>query len=270
MDCREVFRILWPADALRLGDEEVAAALEHAADCEKCSAFLEEDRRIAEFVRESVPRVRAPRDLRERLFTALARERAGAAAAPLRGRRTRRSLAVATLVLAGLGVGVFGHWVAVRVQRPTSAAAAFAEDYLRRIVEQETLESSDPQQIAAFFARELGEAMSPPRLPDFELRRALICMLNGHRGGVVEYRSAGLHLSHYLVPLAENPLSQPADLDVRNFEDGMLPPAALANEQGLAVATWWDGRHQHALVGNLPAEKLRRLAPLFSCAPASL
>ncbi|MGD2218328.1 MAG: hypothetical protein PVJ64_16340, partial [Gemmatimonadales bacterium] len=90
MDCRRTRRTLWPADGLRVGDTEVEAALAHAEECACCSEFLEEDRRVAQLIRESVPRVRAPRELKERLYTALARERAGSPASRDVGRRLRR------------------------------------------------------------------------------------------------------------------------------------------------------------------------------------
>lgn len=264
MDCTEVRRVLWPADALRVSDDDVAEALEHAQQCPNCARFLEEDRRVAALVRENVPRLRAPRDLRERLFTALARERAGPSAREP-GRWPRRYVAVAMLVLAGLSAGTVGHWLMHRERASKSPAAVFAEDYLRRVVEQETLNSTDRTEIGAFFARELGVAMPPPEIPEFEIRRAVICMMNGRRGGVVEYRSVGHHLSYYLLPIGEGELTAPTGLDVRFVEGDLGLPASLATERGLSVATWRDGEHQHAVVGSLEPEELRGLTPLFAC-----
>ncbi|NIN72342.1 MAG: hypothetical protein GTO46_10590 [Gemmatimonadetes bacterium] len=268
VDCREARRILWPADGLRVGDAEVEAALAHAEECVSCSEFLEEDRRVAQLIRDSVPRVRAPRELRERLYTALARERAGSPASPQVRRHWRQPGVVAAVLVAGLAFGLAGHWLAGG-NRGASAATAFAEDYLRRVVEQDELRTADRQQIAAFFARELGVAMPPPSVPEFEVHRATICLMNGRRGGVVEYESRGRQLSYYLIPLEGE-----ATVGLSGVDAGTIGPVSselgLSSERGLGVATWWDNGHQHALVGNLPADELKRLAPLFACPSSRL
>lgn len=264
MDCQQVRMVLWPADVLRVSDADVEIALRHADDCEECTLFLEQDRRVAELIRDAVPRARAPRALRERLYTALARERAGAI--PDRGRRWRGIPAhiVAAVLLVGLAFTPVANWLFDR-GRPDSAAAAFAEDYLRRVVEQEELASTDGEEIASFFARELGISVTPPEIPEFKVKRASICLMNGRRGGVVEYGTDGRHISYYLVPLGEDQAMRPLfGLDIRQVSGGTAAPAALANERGLGVATWWDRDHQYALVGNLSVEELKRIAPLFT------
>ncbi len=262
MDCREVRNVLWPADVLRIGDDEVQAAIEHAEDCQTCRDFLEEDRRVAKFIRDNVPRVRAPRELRERLYTALARERAGTAPRQ-RWPRSKRGVVLLATVIAGVAMAS-GYWVVSRSQ-PATAATAFAEDYLRRVVEQEELSSSDGSEIASFFARELGVAMPPPQIPDLEIQRASICLMNGRRGGVVEYAGGGTHLTYYLLPGAGNPVTGPRTLVSRRQTGASSASPAVAEERGLGVATWWDDEHQHALVGSLSERELKRLTPLFAC-----
>jgi hypothetical protein len=77
VDCWEARRILWPADGgLRVGDAEVEEALAHAEDCVICSGYLAEELRVARLICSCTKRVRAPRELRERIHIALARERA--------------------------------------------------------------------------------------------------------------------------------------------------------------------------------------------------
>ena len=262
--CDEVRRRLWPVDAMRVDDAEIEAAIEHASDCPECSSFLEQDRRLAEFIRESVPRERAPRELRERLYTALARERAG-----LAGRREKRTVksrhvALGVLAFSVVALGSTGYWLTTDRQ-PAPAADAFAEDYLRRVIEQEVLLTGDRQEVAVFFARELGVAMPPPDVPNFQVRRATICLMNGRRGGVVEYEGHGNVLSYYLIPLAET-----AGSALPQFTGSGPNSPSLSSERGLGVATWWDGRHQHALVGSLPTQDLKRLAPLFVCPTSRL
>ncbi len=260
MDCHEARETLWPSDALRISDEAVERALDHARVCAACGHFLDQDRSVAQLVREAVPRVRAPRELRERLYTALARERAGRS--PTRRGPWRRPLVVAAAIVLAVSAASIGYWQVSRESSSRSAATAFAEDYLRRVVEQDELRGGDRQAIASFFARELGVSMSPPEVPEFILRRAMICLMNGHRGAVVEYESRGRHFSYYLIPLS-------AEQVARARHDSPDTPT-LAEERGLSIATWRDGRHQHALVGNLSAQELGRLTPLFAVRTSSL
>ncbi|NIR45976.1 MAG: hypothetical protein GWN99_16240 [Gemmatimonadetes bacterium] len=261
MDCTEVKRVLWPADVLRVSDSELEAALEHAEDCPDCGHFLEADRRLARLIRESVPREPAPAELRERLYTALARERAGSPG-PRRRFRFGRWPTVAGALAVGTVVGAAIYWWGGQGAMPS--ATAFAEDYLRRVVEQEALVSGDPQEVSAFFARELGVALPPPVVPGYELQRATICLMNGRRGGVVEYAAGDRSFSYYLVP-QDRPVTRRGNrVDVRMVDDSVTdPPFALGRARGLGVATWWDEEHRHALVGDLPVAELERLAPLF-------
>jgi hypothetical protein len=108
-------------------------------------------------------------------------------------------------------------------------------------------------------------AMPSPEVPGFEVQRATICLMNGQRGGVVEYENRGRHLTYYLVPGNDEGGDGSARRTAARTDRATIRAPALAREQGLGVATWWDGKHQHALVGNLPHQELRRLAPLFAC-----
>jgi len=266
MLCREAREILWPADDPRISDDQVEAALRHAENCPHCGKFLLADRRIAELIRASVPRVSAPRELRERLYTSLARERAGSARQWPHS--TGRRWIVASLVLVGLTLAVGGYWLA-QPSGASSPVTAFAEDYLRRMVEQESIETDDRDEVAAFFARELGQAMPPPQVPGFAVQRAVICLLGGRRGGVVEYQGAAGQLTYYVIPLAEDASpGRPGGVHTKHVDDAY--GVTQAARDGLGVATWWDGEHQHALVGVYPLQRLRHLAPLFACPTSRL
>ena len=266
MDCREARRILWPADALRVGDDEVCRALEHAESCPTCHAFLDEDRRIAELIRDRVAPIRAPQELRERLFTALARERAGATPRP--GRLNRGRAVAALIVLYTVSVGALGLWLGGRGGSRLSPAASFSHDYLRRVIEERTLETDDPERIADFFAQELGMQMKPPEVPGFHIDRAFISVLGSERGGVVEYRFGDRHLSYYVIPV--EPERRPGaaahwNLNIQQVSDVQRDAYAMGTIRGLAVATWRDVEHEHALVGNFRTDELRSLVPLFDC-----
>jgi anti-sigma factor RsiW len=269
MDCRETKRTLLPGETVRVSDADVEQALRHAEKCEGCGWIIERDRRVAQMIRDAVPRVRAPRELRERLYTVLARERTGPGLQNRLGRRMYFSVATVAVLLVGVAASLTGHWLFER-RSSASSATVFAEDYLRRVVEQVDLRSTDRQEIGAFFARELGVSMPPPDVPGFELHRATICLMNGRRGGVVEYRSGDREFSYYVIPLDGAVEGEPGANDVKLVNRRNLPPLSLGQERGLGVATWWDGAHQHALVGNLPVAELERLAPSFAAPPSRL
>lgn len=265
MSCRDARLTLWPADSPRLSDSQIEAALEHGEVCPGCRSFLEDDRRIARLISESVPRARAPQALRERLYTALARERAGSPGAPARRRSDRRPKLAAILLLAGVLLAVAGNWMMGHV-RSESPAAGFAEDYLRRVVEEAEMVTSNRNDVAAFFARELGIAAAPPDVPGYEMRKAIICLMNGRRGGVVEYEGDGGRVSFYIIPLqADDGTQHLHRLDARLVSEPMEVRPGMAAERGLGVATWYDREHQHALVGGLPPQRLKEMAPLFAC-----
>lgn len=105
--------------------------------------------------------------------------------------------------------------------------------------------------------------MLAPEIPDFELQRAAICSVNGRRGGFVECRSHNQRLTCYVIPGA--PLSPGGRVSAGTpRERTPIPPVPeISEEHGLAVATW-DARHQHALVGNVSAHDLQRLAALWT------
>lgn len=265
-DCSETRRTLWPADIMRVSDAEVEAALGHAEGCVNCRRFLERDRRVARLIRESVPRVCASRELRERLYTALARERSGVLSRV--GWRWSRALGVAVVVVAGAAAGTAAHWLLERPSDP--ATSTFAEDYLRRVVEQDVLESSDPQQIAGFFTRELGVSMPPPEVPGYQLQRATICLMNGLRGAVVEYGADGKRFSYYIIPHRTETFASSRAEDSRLVDRRVSWPAVVGRERGLDVATWWDGEHQHAVVGDLPEGELEHIVLLLRTTPTRL
>jgi hypothetical protein len=152
MDCRETRRRLWSADVLCVSDAEVEGALEHAEACPACEGFLEADRRVARLIRESILRVRAPREFRERLYAALARERGGAGPPGQLRYRWGKWSNVALSIFVGLALGMGGSWL-VLDGHGGSAATAFADGYLRRVIEQEVLPGADSGRSVSSFPR---------------------------------------------------------------------------------------------------------------------
>jgi hypothetical protein len=91
-------------------------------------------------------------------------------------------------------------------------------------------------------------AITPVRLEEAEITRATVCVLDGENASMVEYEIGGVRLAHYRIP-----------------HDGRVAPQAairveLFSESGVQVARWHDGQFENALVAELPAERLARLA----------
>lgn len=261
--------MLSSADSLRTRDAEVESALEHALGCPDCKTILESDRRIARLVGDAVARASAPPGLRDRVRATLAAEGI---------RRPDRTLTWRNWRVAGLGAAglaallslVVVPAVITQVRSSRTDPAIFVEDFLSREPRPDERVMRDPGRATAFFSRTLGVAIQPPVLPEFELRLASVGELRGHRAGVVEYEGQAGRLSHYLLLTPERGGRPPARRTTVAVTKGVGETPSSSSVRELAVSTWRDARHQHALVGDISAERLDRMAPLFACPPSRL
>lgn len=237
MRCEEARAILIPADEPRIAEADVLRALEHAEACPGCRIWIEEDRDIARLIRRALPRPQAPREVRERIYQALARERAPAAApAARRSARLRRAPWALLPAAAGAALAL---WLLAPDPDPRGPGTIFVQDYLRKAVEREAIRSSSHEAVAAFLMRELGAAVQPPQVPGADLLGAEICLLEGERGARLTYIMGGREVSYYVVP-------------GRGKLDGLASPKPathLVSEGPLKVVLWSDERFAHAVVG---------------------
>lgn len=249
-ECDRVRQVLWPLDAPRAcveGEEEARAHLE---SCPACREFFELDAAVGRALRETRLREHAPHALRERVFDALARERARPTASPagtvartaawldrLPISRAAVVAALAAALLAGL----------LLFPGNPDSGSAFAQDYLSRAVQQRRVERADSAEIARFFLHEFGQRIEPRRLADARIAGAMICLIEGRRAAMVEYTADGSVLSHYRIPVRTGPGRRV--LGVRAESAG-----------GVQAVRWSDDRFEHALVAELPAGELERIA----------
>lgn len=245
MNCGRARRLLWPTGRPRQLTPALEAAQQHLETCPACQTFEADMRRLAAQIGDHAPRETAPLEVRERLFGAVA----GARAAPnRRGNRSRRRTLAAAVVLVLVGLAT-ANWHAHRAG-PPDALAALADDHMRAIGG-DGVASADTAVVAEWLRARLPFAVHVPVMPDLQLRGARLCLMDGRRGAVVEYRTAtGVPVSYYVVPSPEGrPVT--AGSDVR--------PASRA---GYHVVGWTEPGLLHALVANLPASRLRELARL--------
>lgn len=243
--CEEARAALWPWDRPRPHGETEEAALEHVEGCEACREFFRRDLAVARAVRGSRFEERAPRELRERVYAALARERAfGEAerAAARKGKKVKRRMAAAAAALLVL-LGAGGLVLALR---PEPVQDAYVQDFVGRAVEETVVETPDPSRMSRFFMRELGLSLVPVPLEGARPSRAMICLIRGRRAAMVEYEMDGHTVAHYRLPAAGT--------------RGRAREVRLFSERGLSVARWEDGEFEHALVSDLPMDRLAGVA----------
>lgn len=251
MDCLEVRQGLWPPERPRLASEEVMAARQHVRRCPSCARFFDQDRRLLDTY-DRLRREEAPAAVKDAVIAAAGKENARAhvttreAAGATSWARPPAGL-LAVLVVAGI-LGSTHLWEA----RPGSAVdnagtSIYTDDYLRRAVGRDQLETSDPMEANRFLRRELGVELQPLSAPGLVLRRVEICLLDGRRGAMLEYRLDGKVVSHYVVPKENDEVRRPS------VQEGGSPQAP-------PVVTWSVGSVEQALVGELSAERLLELA----------
>ncbi|MFQ5679628.1 MAG: hypothetical protein ACE5HP_09230 [Gemmatimonadota bacterium] len=245
LPCEQVRRLLWPRELPRSHTDSEDAARRHLEECEACQAFFRRDEQIARVIWKHGRASRAPKGLRERVYDALAQERAlGPSRATSRGAGWgRRGIIGLGAVALGL-VAFFGS----ELIGTRGDADVYVQDFASRAVEEHTIETDDPSQAARFFLRELGIHVVPVRLENGRLSRAMICLIRGERSAMVEYEWEGHTVAHYRRPVGPG---QNATASGRLW---------ALEERGIHVVRWEDGRFENALVSELPGEDLVRLA----------
>lgn len=244
MACGRARRLLWPDGGPRPTTPAVIDAQRHLAGCTSCRDFITDMRAIRETVGKSALRERAPAEVRDRLFAALARARATVEPRPQHGvARWLLAAAAAFLVIWG------GTWVLGRSApyAEVDALAAVAEDHARTLSHAQ-MASTDPAEIKSWLAAQVHFAIQVPVLPGASLRGARISILDGRRAAVVEYDVAATPLSYFIVP---NGSTSSVSRAMR------FDHAARA---GYRLVSWREPGLLHAMIGNLTEAQLMTFA----------
>ncbi|MFQ5889480.1 MAG: hypothetical protein ACE5JR_05455 [Gemmatimonadota bacterium] len=252
MTCDEAREVLWPLDQPRGFEPREEEARVHLAGCVSCRHFFERDALLTRALRSVSLSVQAPPEFRERLYDALARERtiiaSGEGARP--GRSLSRRFPASSRVAAAAAVALLAgaaFWLRAGADGRLGAAK-YADDYVRMAVQEVAVPASlDSGTLATFYMRELGRRIVPVRLADAEVKRAIICQIDGRRGAMIEYDLAGSRLAHYRLPMSRGRDGERTDLEV-------------TSEMGVQVARWSDGEYEHALVSEMAQTALTDLA----------
>jgi len=246
MMCGEARRLAWPDGAPRAVNEKVAAAEAHVAECAACQAFMSDMRSLAHSVAASAPNDSAPREVRERLFAALARARFEDQRAQARRLTTRRLAAAGIVAAIVLGTAVW------RLSPPRAAdvAARLADDH-RQALHTDGIASGDTAAAARWLSDRVGFAVHVPTFTNGQLLRARVADMEGRRSAVLAYRIDGQDVSYYILPAGRN--------GIASVVPG-APAVRVSAWSGFRIASWREPGLTHALVGNLPAARLAGLA----------
>jgi anti-sigma factor RsiW len=243
--CGRTRRLLWPGAGPRAASPEVIEAQQHLEVCTACQRFLRDMLALGDAIHDAAAREHAPPDVRERLFSAIARARTGAQSPPRQHRRAQWFTAAGVLL-----VGLVGPLTVNRLLRDTRTdpITAIAEDHAKSLGETH-IASKDPAEITRWLAGQVHFAVRVPVLPGAELRGGRLCVLDGRRCAVMEYDVDGVAVSYFVVPDGTEPAGR-----------GAPPRFDGTKRAGYHVVAWREPGLLHAMVGNLPESRLATLA----------
>jgi hypothetical protein len=286
VNCDDAREILWPPERPKAADERLVAARRHVDECAECRTFLKWDLELRERL-GSIVLPAAPASLRERVYQALARERAaldpedrdggghadrdgggpedrdGRRADPRVALRSRVApFAVAVAVSAFLFVGGWlafgsdlapgGDGVPSSAGSPVGADQGEVEGFVRYAVQDVYLASSDPLAVSGFIVRELALPFQPREFHGFDLLGAEICVKDWKRGAVLMYERDGALLFHYVLQVQGARAGEPTLSEAT--------PEEWPGRPGPSAVVWSSPGTEQALVADLPAGELLTLA----------
>lgn len=246
--CGHVRRILWPDGGPRAASPEMIDAQEHLADCEACQQFVRAMRDLGDVVRDSAPREQAPADVRHRLFTAVARARAGMQPLP------RRFVPLSWLIAAVALLAILGGTLAVDHvlrHRTVDPMAALVDDHARALGDAH-IASGDPTVVSRWLTGQVHFAMLVPALPNARLLGARLRLLDGRRGAAVQYDVNGVALTYFVVPNENDGYQVPSGVGQQQFE--------RLTRAGYHVVAWREPGLLHAMVSSLSPSQLATFA----------
>jgi hypothetical protein len=256
MTCGRARRLLWSGNGLRILSPELLQARAHVDDCADCLAFSREMHVWRDIVRAADSRETASAETRERLFSAIARNRMNADRSASMRRRSLPAAAVAAAFLLTIGLGIV--WQLQRTAAPASATllAALADDHARSAAG-DGLRSSDRAQVTRWLAERVSFPLFVPTFDGIDLAGARLHVRDGRRAAVVEYTAGDRTVSYFIVPIrGDGALATPPG-PAEGEREGTFHHMAHA---GYGVVFWVHGDVMHAFVGNLHPTGLERLA----------
>lgn len=261
LTCLEAQPLVRAAARGHLDIAEKARVDAHVANCPACQTLAEKESALDRLLEDRLPQYAAPLALKRRLQARLP-------APHLSPRRPLWPL-FATLALgAAAAVALFVSVGRGPREAPTLIAEAVA-DHLRVTFREHPvdIESGGPHQVKPWFTGRLDFAL--PAVfggnDEFKLEGGSVGYFRDRQAAVLVYKRQ-LHTISLLVFRAEG-LAFPAGTERLSTggQDGVVT-AAVARERGFDVVTWQKGALGYALVSDLNAHDLVRLATTIATA----
>lgn len=243
-----------------MGRDELAEVEVHLESCAACRRALDAEREVRDLVRsrrEDLMKRPAP-DLRPRVLAAVR----AAHAQGLRANATPRPRLALYAVAASIALVALG-WFYGRhagTATPGTVVAELVNEHIRCMMKREAaldVTTGDVDSLRGWFRGRLDANVEVPDFRDqgLDVAGGRLCYLLDRRAAYVMYRAEGAHLVCMFVLDA-------GGLADETSEGGSdtLPGVVLTAWKGYTVAVWQDRGLLHALVSDVPAATLEKLA----------
>lgn len=258
MTCGLARKVIYLADRLEPVSPQWVDAQEHLQHCAECRAFVSEEEALKSFLKKRLARHGVPAHVRERILVQIREAQAqhgrARASALLKGTRVRAAVAMALGVLLVLLVGIVWHQ-SFDVDQPETVLAELIDDHLRFKLGASVIDSSQVEQVEAWFSGKVEFPVRAPRFEQAELLGGRLCYVFGKKGAMLFYRKHGAVLAFYILDGTEINMAR---LERRELGDGRF---AYGVGKGHNLILWKDRGLVFALVSDLlHKDELMRLA----------
>lgn len=256
MTCGQTRKVMYLADRLEPVSPQWVEAQEHLRQCAECRAFFFDEEVLRSFVKKRLARHGVPAHVREQILVQIGEARAHHGrerASALQGTRVRAAVALAVVVIIVLLVGIVGYQ-SLDVDHQEKVSAELIDDHLRFKLGASALESSQVEQVEAWFSGKVDFPVQAPRFEQTELLGGRLCYLFGKKGAMLFYRKDGAVLAFYVL--------DGTDLDMGRLERPESGDHGFAYGVGKGhnLVLWKDRGLVYALVSDLRKDELVRLA----------
>jgi anti-sigma factor RsiW len=243
ISCGTVRRLLWPGTAVREALPEVISARQHVKECAQCRSFFEERNPLQAGLKEVAAHERAPFEVRQRLFAAIAEERTKSSG-PFRGSHWLPIAAAAAVTLVAIALADR------RFDQPAleqSFAAAVALDH-GQWLHGGGISSSAQNEVSRWIATRVPYAVDVPAFPSAQLKGGRIARIEGKQAAVMLYELDAQPMSYFVLQL------DATDVGAR------IERLSHSRLEGYQLVMWREPGLLHVLVGRVPTATLDQLA----------
>jgi len=251
MECGDARRILLEKEAPQPLSGDVRRAEDHVAACPDCRGFLSDMRATARGLHRCGQTLAPGKEVRDRLFQRLARERVGASPrAGLTGPVTAAAvIALAGLMALGLGLGYGLHGPSSPPGMEEPMATVAKE--LQRSVYQRSLATSEPERAREWLAEQVPFPVEVPELPDADLVDVRRIALHDRAAAALRYQTEKGLLAYYVLP---RPRTADSSRKGETFR--------TTTQSGYRVVGWHHQGRLNVLVGQFHHQDLLHMAEM--------